>query len=212
MRTLPLLWTVILCSGCELGEVGDSQTRMIAKKKAIPLFAEIPAVTPNPQRRVPLVALVDVVATTPVTGTLEINDGQGNAWTIAGPETPALEMRLIAHSMRPDRRHEIRVRLTDPLTQATELSEPLEFLTPPLPKSFPPLEVTLSQPERMEPGVLLFPLNLWRDDESVMEFGYLIAVDEKGEVIWFLQSGHRTADVRLLRNGHLMVITVTRSK
>jgi len=106
--------------------------------------------------------------------------------------------------MRPDRDHEIRVRLTDPKTNASELSEPLHFKTLPLPKSFPPLEITLADADRVEPGFTLFPVNLWRDDESMMDYGYLIAVDERGEVVWFLRSGHRTADVRLLKNGHIL--------
>lgn len=178
--------------------------KVVESRKVIQsLFAEVPKVSPNPNRRAPLVAIVNVSATVPVIGELQISDAE-HTWTLPASTSKSKIFQLIAYGMRPGRPHEIRIRLTDPETGVSELSDPLAFLTPQLPKSFPPVEVTLSRPEATEPGVLIFPVNLWKDDESMMNYGYLIGVDEEGEVVWFLDSGHRTADVRLLSNGHLL--------
>lgn len=168
------------------------------------LFSGLPVIRPNPQKRVPLVAIIDTDATIPVTAEIEIQDEVGHQWTVQGNSLPAQNVRLIAHGMRPDRLHHLTVKLTDPVSQRMEKSKPLEFRTPPLPDSFPPLEVTLADKDRVEPGVTIFPVNLWRNDQSMMNYGYLIAVDESGEVVWLLRSGHRTADLRRLSNGHML--------
>ena len=54
------------------------------------------------------------------------------------------------------------------------VSAPWEWRTPPLPEGFPPLHVTVSRPQLMEPGVTLIPCNRWpgRGDLD-REFGEL---------------------------------------
>lgn len=190
--------------GCSNSDSENSlEEARTAQKPVASLFAKQPNLRENPERRAPLVAIVEVTAATECTASLEISDG-GQIWKIPGVSEPATEHQLVAHSMRPDREYSIKVQLTDAETQTTELSESLKFRTPKLPDSFPPLEVTLAKPDRVEPGVLLFPVNFWRDDNSVMNYGYLIALNERGEVIWFLNSGQRTADVRRLSNGNIL--------
>lgn len=196
-----LMFSMLGCS--QTIETTAEIIEQTAEKPAVSLFAKQPTIRPNPQRRAPLVALVDVWATTSVNAELLISDGK-NEWSIPGASEPRVDQTVIAHSMRPDRTHQVRVKLTEPETGVAEVSEPLEFVTPKLPKSFPPLEVVVAKSQEVEPGVLLFPVNLWRDDKSMMDFGYLIALNEQGEVIWYLNSGHRTADVRRLSNGHIL--------
>lgn len=201
------LWILLLAGLCGCDSVASSDAQkgqqVVVHKATAQLFADVPVIRPNPQRRCPLVAIVEVQALQPVTGVLEISDGQ-QQWTTEQTALPARELRLIAHSMRPDREHSIRVRITDPQTGGVDISEPILFTTPELPESFPPIETTVSRPEKMEPGVLMFPINLWREDTSMMDYGYLIALDERGEVRWFVNTGHRTADTRVLSNGHIL--------
>lgn len=167
------------------------------------LFLEPPQVSENPQRRAPLVAVVEVYASRPVHGSLQVSDDT-RTWNCAGPEEASEVLQLVAHSMRPGRTHEIRVQLTDPETGRVELSEPVEFTTLPLPSNFPPLRTEFTQPERVEPGVVLFPVNYWYENQNITDYGFLVAVDEEGEVVWFLHTGMRTADVRRLSNGNLL--------
>ena len=167
------------------------------------MFVAPPRIMRNPIRRVPLVAIIDFQSRVPVVTTLLFDDGS-RQWEKQVETEPATAHRLPALGMRPARKHLIRVRIENPETGAVETSEPLTFSTPALPRNFPPLKTVLAKPEQMEPGVTLFPTNLWNKNKSVMTYGFLVALDAEGEVVWFLNSGHRTADCRVMRNGHLL--------
>jgi hypothetical protein len=70
------------------------------------------------------------------------------------------------------------------------------------------LEVTVSTPEAMEPGVTLFGMFRWPDGgRPDQEFGLLIAVDAAGDVVWY----HRTDEAALLairlQNGNMLYNT-----
>lgn len=173
-----------------------------AAKGATSLFVGPPKIRPNPIRRVPLVAVIDFEASEEVVPSLEISDGQ-RTWEQPWRVQPARKHRLAVLGMRPDRDHKIRVKLAA-ADREPEFSAPLSFRTPPLPDSFPPLKVLLSKPAKMEPGLTLFSVNLWRDSVSMLDYGYLIALDSAGEVVWYCDTGDRIADIRILKNGHLL--------
>ena len=205
----PDCWCVLVAAlTLASGVVAEESVRSEAESSAhssSDLFAEPPTIQPNPNRRAPLAAVVTVRARRDVVATLWISDGE-REWTQPTTPTPKPEHRLAAVGLRPDRRHLVRVKIADPATGETQLSEPLEFTTPGLPRNFPPLETRASHPQEMEPGVTIFPVTLWFDDKPRMDYGYLVAVDESGEVVWYLDSGHRTTDVRVLSNGHLLYL------
>jgi arylsulfate sulfotransferase len=72
-------------------------------------------------------------------------------------------------------------------------SDPIEFVTEPLPSPFPELELLVSAPERMEPGYTLLPL-------ATDGVGYLAALDAEGQPVWLasvppsLKSATQTPD------------------
>ncbi|MEW4488928.1 aryl-sulfate sulfotransferase [Thalassoglobus sp. JC818] len=176
-----------------------------AESQSDSLFSNAPTIEPNPITRAPLVALVRFESTKPVIPSLIFDDGE-RTWTKKDVGPLGTDHVIAALGMRPNRTHKIRVAIRDPKTGKEQTSEPMTFDTPKLPKSFPPLEVLISEPEKMEPGVTLFCPNIWINDRSENQFGYLMALDSSGEVVWYLRSGHRTADVRILSNGHLLYI------
>lgn len=167
------------------------------------LFVAQPTIRPNPVERAPLVAIVDVSTAEPVEAEVEIKDPD-RAWVQPWSMKPSTNHSIAVMGLRPNRRHEIRVRIRKPGSQTQDVSEPLYFTTPPLPKSFPPIRTLIAKPEKMEPGVTLFAVNLWRRNTSLLDYGYIIAVDEEGEVVWFCNTTDRIADMRLLKNGHLL--------
>ena len=57
--------------------------------------------------------------------------------------------------------------------------------TPPLPEDFPPIELSISDPARMEPGVTLFDLIHWPESGTDAAYGLLVALNERGEVVWY---------------------------
>ena len=70
------------------------------------------------------------------------------------------------------------------------------------------MEVRVSRPEAMEPGVTLFGMFRWPDGgRPDQDFGLLIAVDAAGDVVWY----HRTDEAALLairlQNGNILYNT-----
>jgi hypothetical protein len=167
------------------------------------LFSAPPTISQNPNESVPLAAIVEVTAEQPVVVALEVDDGD-RQWTWRPQMQPNRRQQVVLLGLRPHRKHEIVVRLENTAEQTYDLSKPLLFETPPLPEDFPPLETTVSRPALMEPGVTLFPVNVWHQDVDLMDYGYLLMLDADGEVVWYMHTGQRTASVRVLENGHLL--------
>ncbi len=168
------------------------------------LFAGAPTIRPNPIRRAPLIAIIEFESTQPVVPSLIISDGQ-REWEQPWSATPSRRHRIAALGLRPNRQHTLRVKVVNS-EQESQLSQPLTFFTPPLPDDFPPLSTTVSQPGQMEPGLTLFSVNLWRDSVSLLDYGYLIALDNSGEVVWYCRVKDRVADIRILENGHILYL------
>lgn len=191
----------------ETGQPQTAQETADAQPSETPatLLARPPLVRPNPIRRAPLVAIVDLETTEPVEVVILVRDGQ-RAWQHPWAQAASQRQSIAVMGLRPDRVHEIRLRLTSPSSKVVEITPPLLFKTPPLPESFPPLETILSKPQLMEPGVTLFAINLWRESVSLLDYGYIIALDEAGEVVWYCDTTDRIADMRRMENGHLLYL------
>ncbi|MCA9131722.1 MAG: aryl-sulfate sulfotransferase, partial [Planctomycetales bacterium] len=202
---LLLCFLLLPGSGCTPTTTASSSGDASALRSLLPLeslFVAPPTIRPNPIERVPLVAIIEFESPVEVVPTLEISDGQ-RTWEQPWRVPPARKHRLAALGLRPDREHQIRVKVAT-ADQQSDVSPPLSFRTPPLPASFPPLHTIVSQPEKMEPGVTLFAVNLWRNSISILDYGYIIALDEAGEVVWFCNAKDRIADMQILRNGNIL--------
>jgi arylsulfate sulfotransferase len=156
----------------------------------------------NPIERVPLVAIVDLVTKVPTTVQLVIADGQ-REWQQQVTKT-GTDHSIAVLGMQPNLTHSIQVKVTSTDGRNEVVDQPLQFTTAKLPSDFPPLETVLSDPKQMEQGVRIFGVNLWNNAVSFLDYGYLIAVNEQGQVVWYCKTGDRTGDCKLLRNGHLI--------
>ncbi len=157
---------------------------------------------PTPSEAVPLAALVAFQTDRPTTVDLEFDDGQ-RTWRVDARVASSTNHFVPILGMRPGRNHTVRVVITDE-EGATAISEPLEITTEPLPDDFPPIEVSVSEPDRMEPGVTLLEPVYRSEDESEIDYSFLVAVDEAGEVVWYYKATHDVADARRLQNGNLL--------
>lgn len=198
----------LVCAVCgcndELApEIPESVPHAESEPQRAELFAAPPTISENPNEAVPLAAIVEVHAEQPVVAALEIDDGD-RQWTWRPRMQPDRRQKVVLFGLRPGRKHQVVVRLEDSANRTYDLSEPLVFETPPLPEDFPNLQATVSRPDLMEPGVTLFPTNVWHFDRPLMDYGYLVALDAAGEVVWYMKTGHRTASVEILENGHLL--------
>lgn len=80
----------------------------------------------------------------------------------------------------------------------------LSFNADPLPPDFPPITLTTSDPSAMEPGLTLFNVFQWDPFliGVVNPSGWLIAVNQAGEVVWYHRPEAVPGDARQLPNGH----------
>ena len=163
------------------------------------------AVDPRPSERVPLAAQVTFTTSRPTTVALEFDDGQ-RRWVVDTGQPATTHHVVPILGMRPDRTHRIRAIITDE-HGGTNTSEAFEVTTDPLPTDFPPIDVRVSEPDRMEPGVTLFEPSYRSEDDSERDYHLLVAVDDTGEVVWYYKAAQPVSDARRLQNGNLLYRT-----
>lgn len=156
-----------------------------------------PTLTMDPYGVTPLSGLVEVTTNIPSQATLEITDGI-DSWRVRFPDS------VLTHSvpllgLKPDRAYTVDVILTAP--GETDVSSPLLATTDPLPSDFPMLTVLASDPIRMEPGFTL--TECLRRDAADIRPQYTIAVDARGELVWYTARCLRRG-VQQLPNGNLI--------
>jgi arylsulfate sulfotransferase len=109
-----------------------------------------------------------------------------------------------AHSVpllgfKPGRTNEITVTAYDRQRNQVTASQPLVFITDPLPKNFPIITLLQADPAQMEPGYTLFRVDV---DNGI--YWYVTILDNSGEVVWY-DAAPTTVDVRQLANGDLFM-------
>ena len=165
--------------------------------------------TPNPNPNAPLAGILTFTSDRPVVPTLFIDDGE-HQQTVTPDEEPRTEHETLVLGLRPARRHTVTVTIRDERGRESVLApleplEPLEIVTPPLPDDFPPIVVTHRRPAAMEPGVTMFSVFRWTDpDEPDPDWGVAVAVDEEGDVVWYLKKDFFLDEPRRMRNGNLI--------
>ena len=177
-------------------------------------FTDAPSIVQNPTPRVPLAAILTFSTETPVATTVQISDGD-NSWEISFNDTEDPSSGLPILGMKPDREHELEVNIQDSEGNVAK-SELLRYKTPPLPTGlgdFAPLDVKVSQPDLMEPGLMFLSVrrrfqgrNQWITPKQRAYFtnwGLIVAVDSSGEVVWYYESDTRIAGINRLSNGNL---------
>ena len=152
----------------------------------------------NPSGHAPLSGLLIFTSDQPARATLTIGDGE-NSITATPSHEFAIEHELMVLGLRPDRINSIELLIENQSGQAG-VPLTLQVETEPLPENLPPINVVLSRPARMEPGVTLLPLFQTGDDEH----GRVIGLDAQGEAIWFYDG--ILDEPRRLSNGNLLAI------
>ncbi|WP_297795713.1 aryl-sulfate sulfotransferase [uncultured Eudoraea sp.] len=159
---------------------------------------------PNPNKNAPLAGILTFTADRPVSTTLIIDDGT-RADTIQPDSTFKTNHELLVLGLNPDKTHQVTAILRDEKGRELVLDS-LSITTPPLPDDFPALELVQQKTGEMEPGITMFTVFRWKepfDDDS--EWGYAIAVDDTGEVVWYLKTDYWVDEVRRKHNGNLML-------
>lgn len=170
----------------------------------------MPTLTLNPSGKTPLAALLEVETSTPATLSLTLDDGDRKR-ALESKGAPTTNHRIPILGLKPNRRHEIGVRASDFSGKGCKLPDPLIVETAPLPDDFPELNVTVSNPAKMEPGHTVFPARLSEREALAKKFGMLIALDETGEVVWFYKTDHQIGSPHKIANGNIVYNTRART-
>lgn len=161
---------------------------------------------PNPNERVPLAGVLNIKTDKPVKVSLLISDGT-NETSVTPDESYQARQSVPVLGLHPDTDYTVTATLEGENGEQVIL-EPMSLKTPPLPDDFPVLELTQTAQGNLEPGVTMFSVFRWIspfDDDP--EWGYLIAVDEQGEVVWYLKEKGFVDEGRRMYNGNLFYST-----
>lgn len=181
------------------------------------LLAGGPRVAPNPNPRAPLVAVLTFDAARRAGPRVEVDDGRRLRVLDFAPVEPGTRTLPII-GLRADTAHRLRLTLREPDGRLAEPSAWIDYRTPPLPLAdhgFPPIEITKADTARMEPGYTLVSIRRaavgrspWRTDRQFRfgrQWGCLVILDDEGQVVWYYLGDSRTAGVKQLDNGNILI-------
>jgi hypothetical protein len=161
-------------------------------------------VVSTPHESAPLSRLLAFDTDRPAVALVSVSGGD-REWTVSTGETPQTSHELPIVGLRADTEYTLSVALRDESASASTPISTTGFATAPLPaEDFPPLRINVSDPQRMEPGMTLFSVIRWIPNAEDLENGWLIIVDEEGEVVWYHRAPHRIVDVRRTARGTIL--------
>ena len=169
-------------------------------------FTRVPAVIPNPNRQMPLAAIVEFATDLPSHAVIRLVDDKYTR-QIESDSDSGGRYRIPVTGLRFGTVYDIAVTVeavggTERLTAGS-----LTFATPVLPREFPPVKLRSCLPERREPGAMMFNVRYSPSSEHRPGFGLMIAVDKFGEIIWSYQLDEAAGDIRRLANGNVLFMT-----
>jgi len=188
LRRFSLVCLAVTVVACEF----DSQPAVHIE------FRDPPEISGAPNPNVPLVAIVTVVTDPPTSIEIVLWDGAGHTFMVESSES-ASSHNIPILGLKADRTYEVQITAIHISGSRSDWAEVLTLDTPPLPDSFPLIQVRKSIPNAMEPGFTLF-------SARHAEFGshFVVIVDEIGDVVWYAED-NITRGVVMLENGNLLV-------
>lgn len=157
----------------------------------------------NPNSSAPLVAICTFSTDEPALSWAQIDDGDRSFTTPPSAEF-VTNHRIVILGLQPDHENTITISVTSE-DGRTSTAGPIRHQTLPLPQDFPPVDVVLARPEKMEPGFTLVPFTRWPKGAGPdRSFGVLYALDGHGRIVWYLQTDHHLSDVQRTANGNLL--------
>ncbi len=188
-------------ASAEAGGCLDAGAAPWADAAGPPRFLGPPQLLPGPNASTPLAATLTFAADRPVRATVRVHGGPRVQTTRFARVAACQSLTLLG--FLPGRSYRIQLTITAPQAPGAATWAPLSFSAPALPADFLPLQVELSVPEKMEPGVLMMaPLT-----ERRTQAAFIIALDSAGRVVWYHRlSWPHASLVRRLQSGNLLLL------
>lgn len=163
----------------------------------------------------PLRGELRVRTSEPATLTAEVRSIDGHGFRVSPPGGPTIDHTVPILGLAPDRGYSITLELNPQGTGTTVSADAGALRTGPLPDDFPPVEVVKPGPreeivEARPPGdgLTLFDVG-WRPPEGEghpRDHGYLVAVDGRGDIVWYHGAEQSIQDARRTEDGTLLFV------
>jgi len=210
----PALASLLLVAACSGGDTDATpDTTVAASTTAAPTTTVVAPVIDSaevqPHATNVLLATLTVATDSPARLNVSLVEGDRTR-DLVTTETVATEHTVPIRGLHADRTQIIRVTPLSPDGALAGTATDVEITTKPLPFTLPELTATVSKPELMAPGYTLFDpvqttdMAFNNEGRTEQPPGLLVAVDELGEVVWYLTHPRPIADARILDDGTLM--------
>lgn len=177
------------------GQPGSNEAVEL-KGGGLPEVLSGPDLTLNPNQVTPLAALLELETDVPTRVRVVLDDGSTvRVDHLSG--MASLHERAVL-GMYPQTNYTVTIEIETVDGVARRLSPSLQLTTPPLPAGFPLPDVLISDPSRIEPGVVLYPISSGLGP-------LLVALDQAGKVVWYMEGPNAvTGDLRRIKSGNLL--------
>jgi arylsulfate sulfotransferase len=169
-----------------------------------PVILTPPVFTPSNHPDCPLVARLQFTTNEPTQTEIVLVE-PGTATRLTAEQDFLQVHDVIVAGMRPATSYDVRMAVRDAAGNMTVWPGAFPITTPPLPSTFPPLNVTVA-PATTLPYVTLF-VTWFSMPNQPSGGGYVIAVDALGRVVWFYFTRDRVINVERMSNGHLLLLS-----
>jgi hypothetical protein len=147
-----------------------------------------------------LQGVVELTTTNPTRAVITVVDTEGEGLELTSPELAPGTHTIPIVGLHPDTDYTIEVEADGRIDSGL-------LTTGSLPEDLPPMDVLVSEPDRMSLGITLFDaIPLPSETRGEAEDGYLLAVDSEGRVVWYHRQTHSIQDVRRTQDGNLVFI------
>ena len=207
-RFYSLLTTILLISP-SLAGAADCERDTLC-------FLEQPTLSKNSNPRVPLAAILQFSTNRPVRTEVTLTDEENQLVLDFGLDTyPSQGLPILG--LKADQEYQVAMTVTDDHGNQLPAPSTLSYKTPALPPGlgdFPPIQVKVSQPELMEPGITFLSVRRrvpgrphWltkNQRQYISKWGMIVAVDAAGDVVWYYEADARVAGIDRLSNGNIL--------
>ncbi len=180
-RKAAVILSALLVSSC-FGSEGDST------------YVEQLVFHGNDNPAVPQAGVLELETNVEAELLIEVSGG-GEEWSLTRPAATKFHEPIVG--LKPGTKYTVSAVLTT--DEGSSTAGPFVWSTPPLPKDFPPFDVAISNPARMEPGMTEF--NPWVNAGKRIP---LVIVDHEGVVRWYYEGYRVFDDHRRLPDGNFL--------
>jgi len=157
----------------------------------------------NPNPAVPLAGILTFKTDVPAEATITIEAGEKESTVVPPNQKWVREHSLWVLGLRPGKTNKVSLQLRDQSGVTIEVKAG-EIVTEALHDEFPKIELTMSRPRKMEPGITIVPCYKWEGLGPADDYGLVLGLDAHGEVVWYYETDHPISELIQTAHGTML--------